>query len=356
MPDGAPLAYLTLIRHAESRANVERVLQGVTDAPLSLRGNEQLEALEAAWRAQENAPNAFGLPSPHLVVASPIGRAHKTGQAVARGCGLHDTQLGDITFRSPPAEPPAAQRHPALLIDSGLSERNFGSAECTRKGQLVSGYTKPPAKEIGRADTHTSFHKKVTRAGDKWLQWLVAVAEQAMHLEKNAHSQHDPTAEVGFGASREATPQEEAVASREATPDADDHAASDTKPSEDSGTQKSVMKPAEACRPNSTARASPVVLDPPHLVLVSHGQWIHTFLQAAIPELRDTFYIRSSNTGVFTLALHKQPQGRPRLRVVHHDDTRHLGVEARPTKKRAVQRTTLTGLWHASGNNSSTGK
>lgn len=356
MPDSAPFAYLTLIRHAESRANVERVLQGVTDAPLSLRGDEQLQALEAAWRVQEDAPNAFGLPSPHLVVASPIGRAHRTGQAVARGCGLHDTQLGDLTFRSPPAEPPAIQRHTALLIDSGLSERNFGSAECTRKGQLVPGYAKPRASEIGRADTHTSFHKKVTRAGEKWLQWLVTVAEQASQPKPDATPLHDSTAEADAEVSREATPQEEAAASREATPEADGRAAPVTELAEDTGAQPPATERAEEGASTSTVRAPFGALDPPHLVLVSHGQWIHTFLQATIPELRDTFYVRSSNTGVFTLALHKQPQGRPRLRVVHHDDTRHLGVEARPTKKRAVQRTTLDGLWRASGNKSTAGK
>lgn len=333
MPDHAPFAYLTLIRHAESRANVERVLQGVTDAPLSARGEEQLKALEAAWRPTDDASNAFGLPEPHLVVASPIGRAYKTGQAVARGCRLQDADDENISFRSPPAEVPAAKRHTTLLLDPGLSERNFGSAECTRKGQYVPGYNKPPSGELGRADTHASFQKKVTKAANKWIQWLVEVAEQCRQPEAAEEAQPDePTAD----ASREATP-EPGVSLMSAS-----HTQTDVAGRDNKSFPSSRKRSAQGSTPD--ASALPSEAKPPHLVLVTHGQWIHTFLSRAIQEFRNTFYVRSSNTGLFTLALYQNPTGIPSLRVIHHDDTRHLGLDSRSMKKR-TQSTTLDALW-----------
>ena len=63
----APVALVTLIRHAESAANVERVLQGITDAPLSQLGEQQLVDLEAAWRPDaQTQVNAFALSLIHI--------------------------------------------------------------------------------------------------------------------------------------------------------------------------------------------------------------------------------------------------------------------------------------------------
>ena len=89
MQESQPAALLTLVRHAESMANVDRVLQGVCDAPLSPRGLKQLQQLEDAWRPTSASLNLFDLPKPALIVTSPIGRAKRTSCAIARGCGIN---------------------------------------------------------------------------------------------------------------------------------------------------------------------------------------------------------------------------------------------------------------------------
>ena len=84
----APLAYVTLIRHAQSIANTQRVLQGVANAPLSRRGTKQLKMLEEGWRPTDGATNCYELPAPTMIVSSPIGRALETAHAVARATGF----------------------------------------------------------------------------------------------------------------------------------------------------------------------------------------------------------------------------------------------------------------------------
>ncbi|WFD43853.1 2-acylglycerol O-acyltransferase [Malassezia psittaci] len=349
MADVRPLAYLTLIRHGESRANVERVLQGVTDAPLTARGEAQLEALEAAWRPMEDRSNEFNLPRPHLIVASPIRRAYRTGCAVARGCGFEIHELGNTTFRSPVTQVPLIQQHTSLLIDSGLSERNFGKAECTRKGRAVPGFAKPDPKDIGRADTHTSFQHRVVKEGKKWINWLMELAQSQQ--QQGAKQFSDPASSL----------QESEPNSREATPSPAEAPAYDALQS-DPITSEAVESGALAetdlfttnsASPNPNTESAPDIppvrtfkSDPPHLVLVSHGQWIHTFLKSMIPELRNSFYVRSSNTGLYTLELHPSPNKFPRLSVLLQDDTRHLDL-APQSKKKCPQRTTLDGLWAA---------
>lgn len=59
---------LLLVRHGETAANVDGVLLGRADPPLTARGVEQVRALAAA------------LPPADLVVASPLGRAVDTAR------------------------------------------------------------------------------------------------------------------------------------------------------------------------------------------------------------------------------------------------------------------------------------
>jgi broad specificity phosphatase PhoE len=67
--------YLTFLRHGESRANQEGVLQGQSDSPLSTNGRSQAEALAKRW-ASEN--KRF-----HKIIASPLSRAKETAEIVA---------------------------------------------------------------------------------------------------------------------------------------------------------------------------------------------------------------------------------------------------------------------------------
>ena len=42
-------AILTLIRHGETTGNLNRLLQGVTDSPLTVFGQAQVDALGRTW-------------------------------------------------------------------------------------------------------------------------------------------------------------------------------------------------------------------------------------------------------------------------------------------------------------------
>lgn len=379
----APVALVTLIRHAESAANVERVLQGITDAPLSQLGEQQLVDLEAAWRPDaQTQVNAFALPRPTLVVSSPIGRAVRTSGAVARAYGIGEVPASDkTTHRSRVLAPPPHEPHAYVLTDAGLAERNFGAAECTRRSKVVSEFPRPPLKDIGKAESVSAFQQRVRAAGKKWVAWIAQVASNApqgvvvtenktqRHLEaevfltaptsptavpadaakcpaRTTHTTSEtdnttqsrcaPTSNGAAPASSKATSREEKVAVYAVR--------SNVARSNDAALQGPDTT-GTASEPNTTAPAAM-----PHLVLVSHGQWINAFLSEQCPELRtgkDAFYIQSTNTGVFTMEVHKPHAGAPRLHLVRHNDTSHLGDTSHRTTKRArhSQKTTLTSLW-----------
>lgn len=286
--ESCPAALLTLVRHAESMANVDRVLQGVCDAPLSPKGVKQLQRLEDAWRPTSTDTNMFRLPKPILIVTSPIGRAKRTSCAIARGCDIKSLPESDTTmFRSAHCEPPQHIAHDIVHADAGLSERNFGSAECTRKKQPVHGYERPPYKELGRAESVSTFYERASSVGVKWIDWLETYTRSAL---------------------------------------------------QDRGTPE----------PEKQSKAADTI---PHLVLVSHGQWINAFLQQHLPDAwqgADLYYIQSANTALFTLGLYFTPTSR-RLQLLRRNDTRHLDETTRPSKRgrhaRPPQRTTLTALW-----------
>jgi broad specificity phosphatase PhoE len=60
---------LVLVRHGETQANVDRLLLGRDDPPLTIRGHQQAIALAAA------------LPAPDLLMSSPLQRARLTAAA-----------------------------------------------------------------------------------------------------------------------------------------------------------------------------------------------------------------------------------------------------------------------------------
>ena len=88
----------------------------------------------------------------------------------------------------------------------------------------------------------------------------------------------------------------------------------------------------------------------PHLVLVSHGLWINAFLRTYLPSIchgAKSYYIRSNNTGMFTVGLYGE-LANTRLQLLRDNDTRHLGETLQPAPKRRAkiqQRTTLTSIW-----------
>ena len=244
----APLAHVTLIRHAQSIANTQRVLQGVANAPLSRRGTKQLKMLEEGWRPTDGATNCYELPAPTMIVSSPIGRALETAHAVARATGFSDA-VDATDHLSESLEPKKLQcgSMPHVVLDSGLCERNFGKMESTRRGLRAPGFSVP--MNIGSAESDDNFNSRAAYHGGKWVDWA---AEQGQAGET------------------------------------------------------------------------------PHVVLVSHGQWINAFLSAIMPHLRDgtwTHYIKSANTALFTIGVHAAQH-----ELLLSNDTRHLTSVTPPAK------------------------
>ncbi len=71
---------LTLVRHGQSVANRDGIVQGHLDSPLSDLGRRQAEALASAWRAD-------GVRFDHLL-SSPLLRARQTAEIFALSLGL----------------------------------------------------------------------------------------------------------------------------------------------------------------------------------------------------------------------------------------------------------------------------
>ena len=243
-------AILTLIRHAETTGNLNRLLQGVTDSPVTVFGQAQIEALARTWAttlptAREEGSKADGvvssldLPPPTLIVCSPIGRARKTAEAVHRACSCEphpDASILEAALSegSPTRTHIADEQHKQpglrLVVDAGLAEKDFGWKESTRGGMHVAGYPKGQ----GAGESRAAFLSRVHRVGADWLSAASALASSS----------------------------EDTI---------------------------------------------------PHIVLVSHGMWISTFLSAHPPttitqvSAQPGFLPFAANTGMFSLKVLPSP-------------------------------------------------
>lgn len=354
-----PIALLTLVRHAESIANAKRVLQGVCDAPLSPKGVMQLDKLRAAWSPETDSDweNSLDLPKPSLIVTSPIGRAKKTAAAIARGCGMQDlTEEDSTTFRTPPCEPPFVIRHNVVYIDSGLSERNFGRSECTKEKKAVPGFARLPQSELGRAETDREFYARVAKAGQKWLDWLREFAHRDQpqskisekKIDKEEVQQRKMTETAKMDGSEDEKEEKNGMKNEE-------HPTTDIKDQKIKRGLESVQHTNDTFLGNEGHATNNQALSSstdvfPHLVLVSHGLWINAFLRTYLPSIchgAKSYYIRSNNTGMFTVGLYGE-LANTRLQLLRDNDTRHLGETLQPAPKRRAkiqQRTTLTSIW-----------
>jgi probable phosphoglycerate mutase len=70
---------LLLIRHAESAGNAARIIQGITDLPLTPAGHRQARLLAERAAAEGRLDALF---------SSPLQRALQTAEAIGRACGL----------------------------------------------------------------------------------------------------------------------------------------------------------------------------------------------------------------------------------------------------------------------------
>lgn len=274
-------AILTLIRHAETTGNLNRLLQGVTDSPVTVFGQAQIDALARTWSStlsvaaegvsfdetNDKGPaiSKLDLPPPTLIVCSPIGRARKTAEAVHRACtpdqghsaGIFEGAIADGSRQSL-AKERFSQSGLALIVDPGLAEKDFGWKESTRGGVHVAGYPKGHGNGESRAEFATRVHK----VGLEWLNAASALA-------------------------------------------------------------------------SASTEAKSTTTSTPHIVLVSHGMWISTFLSAHPPTIisqvsgQPGFLPFAANTGMFSLKVQPCDKEaatsiRPVTELFRANDIRHL--------------------------------
>jgi broad specificity phosphatase PhoE len=105
---------LTFLRHGESVANREGIVQGHLDSPLSDLGREQAEALASAWAVEPLRPN--------LIIASPLMRASETASILSTRLGV------------------------PIELDPQWKERHLGQAQGIRVLDFLGASRRRPAR------------------------------------------------------------------------------------------------------------------------------------------------------------------------------------------------------------------
>ena len=85
------MADLYLVRHGQTELNVQSILQGWHDSPLTARGRQQALATRAAFEAR-------GVAFDH-VYSSPLGRARHTAELIV-GEGRSIELVDDLLVRA----------------------------------------------------------------------------------------------------------------------------------------------------------------------------------------------------------------------------------------------------------------
>lgn len=172
-------AVVTLIRHAETTGNLGRLLQGITDSPLTVYGQAQVDALAQAWKTTTAVGDAktLKLPPPTLIVCSPVGRARKTAEAIHAACTPLPPSSAIVLEPSSPRFASSPKRQdvlqsapPSLVVDFGLAEKDFGARESTRNGVHVAGFP----KGTGLGESKADFALKVHTVGQEWVRAAAA--------------------------------------------------------------------------------------------------------------------------------------------------------------------------------------
>ena len=104
---------ITVLRHGVTTANVESVIQGQLDYPLSEAGVAQARALAAAWRRAGARFDA--------IISSPLVRARRTAEIIAEALGV------------------------AFEVDEAWQERRLGEAEGRPGDETFALLEHPPA-------------------------------------------------------------------------------------------------------------------------------------------------------------------------------------------------------------------
>lgn len=118
---------LLLVRHGETKMSAEGRFSGHGDPELTANGRQQAKKV-GAYLAQLGTVDA--------IVASPLGRAQQTAEAIAAACGI---DAGDIETHD------------------GLIEMNFGSWEGKTFGEVDRSELAVPEGAAGQADDHAAL-------------------------------------------------------------------------------------------------------------------------------------------------------------------------------------------------------
>lgn len=174
--------FITFIRHAETIANVAHLLQGSTDSPLSVHGQNQVDALckaiikgrrgalggEQKIGSMATSPLLNGV-APTKILSSPLGRTMRLANAI-KTAFESSTDAATEAIEIEPIE---------LVARPALEEKSFGKRENCRGGLHVAGFpigTKP-------AEDPIQWRKRVREEGNAILQMLKASDdEQPAHL------------------------------------------------------------------------------------------------------------------------------------------------------------------------------
>lgn len=168
---------ITLIRHAETVANVAHLLQGSTDSPLSMHGQNQVDALVKSIKAStstrempSSSPLTRDFP-PTEIWSSPLPRAWKLASAVQGALDAgHPKQEDSLEIKLVPRE--------------GLEEKSFGSRECSRSGVHVLGFP----VGVKPAEDAVQWRKRVREEGRSVLKRVSSTSAGARtHLVVVSH-------------------------------------------------------------------------------------------------------------------------------------------------------------------------
>lgn len=275
------LPLLSLIRHPETIANISHVLQGTTDSPLTVTGQQQARRLSESvansvnltwtsendgqmvnvkpihWifnsdvvRAHGNTISPLLVPGrpPTGILSSPAGRARHLAQSIADA--IRDVSTSNDHLAK--AHKDKKYACPEVTVRDGIVERCFGQ----REGVVYSrGQVKPvkdiidPKERLGlQSEPPQVFQQRVKDE----FEYLISLLQD---------HQNDSI--------------------------------------------------------------------PPHIIVITHGLWIRTALEIAFGQVRQPF---TQNTGVFTLALldrptralSVRPEGLNLFGLVSQNDTTHL--------------------------------
>ncbi|MCO5598649.1 hypothetical protein L7F22_052746 [Adiantum nelumboides] len=275
------LPLLSLIRHPETIANISHVLQGTTDSPLTVTGQQQARRLAESvansinltwtsendgqminaksihWifnsdvvRAHGNTSSPLLVPGrpPTCILTSPAGRARHLAQSIADA--IRDISSSNDHLAK--AFEDGKYKNPDVIVREKIAERCFGQREGViySRGQVkaVKDIIDPKERLGLQSESSQVFHQRVKE-------------------------------EFGYLVSLLRTHQADTI--------------------------------------------------PPHLIVITHGLWIRTALEIAFGQVRQPF---TQNTGIFTLALLDQstralsarPEGLNLFGLVSQNDTTHL--------------------------------